>query len=240
MTADASRGSGPSRPARILVVDDHAIVRHGLVRLLEAHDDLEVCGEAADADEALRLVDELGPGMAVVDLALEGTDGLELVERITEGSGMIRCLVLSVHDESLYAERALRAGASGYVMKEEATDTLVKAIRTVLDGEVFVSERIMDGILRKLAGRASGLVGSPLETLTDRELQVFRLLGEGNSTREVADQLGLSMKTIETHRAKIMDKLGLENATQLLHRAIEWVQRERGFLPGRDEDESGQ
>lgn len=229
MNADAESS------ARILVVDDHAIVRHGLVRLLDAEDDLEVCGEAATRREALEATRRLEPDLAVVDLALEGADGLELIKQLCDESGEIRCLVLSMYDESLYAERSLRAGASGYVMKEEATETLVEAIRSVLAGEIYVSERIMDRILQKLAGRGSRLRESPLEELTDRELQVFRLLGQGRSTREVAELLHLSVKTIESHRAKIMDKLDLANATQLLHRAIEWVHRERGVLPDEEE-----
>ena len=231
MNGDDERAFDGAHPARILVVDDHAIVRDGLVRLLNAQDDLDVCDQAAASEKALEAVRRLDLDLAVVDLALEGADGLELIKQICSEDGKIRCLVLSMYDESLYAERALRAGASGYVMKEEATETLVEAIREVLRGEIYVSERIMERILRKLAGRGPGLTESPLEALTDRELQVFRLLGEGHSTREVAELLELSVKTIESHRAKIMNKLDLENATQLLHRAIEWVHRERGVLP---------
>jgi DNA-binding NarL/FixJ family response regulator len=150
MTADAARTFDAASPASILVVDDHAIVRHGLVRLLDGEEDLKVCGEAATREDALDALRRLEPDLAVVDLALEGADGLELIKQMRGEGGDVRCLVLSMYDESLYAERALRAGASGYVMKEEATETLVEAIREVLAGEIFVSERIMDGILRKL------------------------------------------------------------------------------------------
>lgn len=227
MSADPNGRSGRGGPRRIVVVDDHAVVRQGLIRLLDSEPDLEVCGEATNPDEALEVVERLSPDLVVVDLALEGADGLDLLKRI---AGLdIRCVVLSMYDESLYAERALRAGASGYVMKEEATETIIEAARAVLDGNIHVSEPIMERILKKLANRPSE--ESPLEFLTDRELQVFRLLGEGNSTREIAELLDLSVKTIETYRAHIMDKLDLENATQLLHRAMEWVHRERGGLP---------
>lgn len=231
------RPYSPEDPARILIVDDHAIVRHGLVRLVENEPGLRVCGEAATIQEAIELVDREEPDLAIVDLALEGADGLELIKRISGQNGRVRSLVLSMYDESLYAERSLRAGASGYVMKEKATQTVIAAIRTVLDGEVHVSDEILDRILRKVAGGGTDVAESPLEALTDRELQVFRLLGEGHSTREVAEILHLSVKTIETHRAKIMRKLDLDNATHLLHRAIAWVQQEIGGEGGGEIDE---
>ena len=237
-SSSSPRAYSTSDPARILIVDDHAIVRHGLARLIDEEDDLEVCAEAGSFGEALEALEREDPDLAVVDLALEGADGLELIKRIASENGVVRSLVLSMYDESLYAERSLRAGASGYVMKEEATRTVVAAIRTVLDGEIYVSDEILDRILRKVSGRGPTMAESPLESLTDRELQVFRLLGEGHSTREVAEILHLSVKTIETHRAKIMRKLDLENATQLLHRAIAWVQQEMGGEEGRDGEES--
>ncbi len=217
-----------SAAIRILLVDDHAIVRKGLRGLVEAEDDLTVCAEATSPTGALEMAEEHEPDLAVVDIALEGADGLDLISRLFDRFPDLRTLVLSMYDESVYAERALRAGASGYVMKDEATETLIEAIRTVLAGDVWVSDRIMERILRRMTGRRDVAGGSPLEALTDREIQVFRMIGEGRSTREVADLLHLSVKTIETHRANIMDKLDLDGASQLMHRAIEWVQRSRG------------
>jgi len=222
------RATGAGNDAeRIVIVDDHAIVRHGLSRLIAGETDLVVSGEAETTEEALDLLERGDADLVVVDLALGGSDGLDLIRRIAGQYPEVRILVLSIYDESVYAERCLRAGASGYVMKEAAPRTVLQAIRTVLRGEIYVSEQMMERVLHRISGRRRDAHASPLEALTDRELQVLRLLGEGRTTREVADTLHRSVKTVETHRANIMKKLDLENATQLLHRAIVWVERER-------------
>ena len=220
-------GAGFPHGARVLIVDDHPLIRQGVARTLSAEPGLEVAGEAATAAEALAQASELEPDLVVLDLGLGSADGLDLIPRILRATGGAKVLVLSMFDEALYAERCLRAGASGYLMKEAASSTLVDAIREVLAGEIHVSEPVQDRLVRKAAGRAPDSAG--VSDLTDRELQVFRMLGEGLSTREVAEGLHLSIKTVESHRAKIMRKLGLEQASQLIHRAVAWVQGEHGM-----------
>lgn len=208
----------------ILVVDDHPLLRQGVIRVLADEPDLEVVGEVATVEEALDQGRSLEPELVILDLGLAGSDGLHAIPRLRRSGGNPCVLVLSVFDEMVYAERCLRAGAGGYLMKEEASHRLVRAIRTVLAGEVWVSRAVRNQLARRLAGTVRE---GPAQKLTDRELQVFRMLGEGRSTREIAEALSLSVKTIETHRAKVMRKLALENATQLLHRAVSWVQETR-------------
>lgn len=211
---------------RVFIVDDHPIVRLGLIRLINAQPELEFAGEAESGPEALEALDGANPGLIIVDLALKGMDGIELIKEIRKRYELLPVLVLSMLDETVYAERALRAGATGYVMKQAATETLLEAIRRVLRGEVYVSESMTSRILRQLAtGRSES--GSPVEDLSDRELQVFRMIGQGQSTREVAEELKLSIKTIETYRENIKKKLGLSSASELVHRAVEWIQREK-------------
>jgi len=213
-----------SEPVRTLVVDRQAIVRYGLVRFLN-EEGMEVCGEAADARDALRLVRERDPDLIVLDPSLDqGEDGLQLIRRLREEAPDVPMLAFSTMEEVLYAERALRAGASGFLMKRASTVDLLQAIHDVLEGELHVSGRVRKALLRRVAGGRGQRLDHPLGALTDRELEVFRLLGGGYSTRQVAESLDLSAKTVETHRSKIMRKLQLENATQLLHRAIMWAQ----------------
>lgn len=207
----------------VLLVDDHPLLRQGIARALGSEPDLEVVGEGSTLEEGLEAARELEPDLVILDLGLDESDGLDAIPRIRRAAGG-RVLILSMFDEAVYAERCLKAGASGYVMKEEASEVLVDAVRRVLAGEVVVSDAMRRRLVRRVAGRSDG--GS-VEELTDRELQVFRLVGEGRSTREIAEGLHLSVKTIETHRAKLMRKLGLENANQLVHRAVSWVQREK-------------
>ncbi len=211
------------RKRTVLIVDDHPIVRQGLAQLINQEKDLEVCGQAGDAHEAMQAIRTLAPDMVIVDLLLKGTSGMELIKDLKVQYPNLPVLTLSMHDEVVYAERALRAGARGYVMKKEATEKVVTAIRRVLAGEVYVSEGMAAQMVSRFVGGGAKEAGSSVESLSDRELEVFRLIGEGFSTREMADKMHLSVKTIETYRAHIKDKLGLEDANQVLRCAIQWV-----------------
>ena len=210
--------------ARILIVDDHPLVRTGLAQLIGDCPDLEVCGEAADMAEALRRVDQLQPDLAIIDLSLAGGSGLDLIERIGRRDSSILMLVASMHDETLYAERVLAAGARGYVNKQEAQDDIIRAIRQVLGGKIYLSERMTERLVSGEAGNDNEK--RDIDSLSNRELQVFELIGQGVSTANIAAQLHLSIKTIETHQAHIKKKLGLESAHQLSQRAIRWFMGE--------------
>lgn len=209
--------------ARILIVDDHPVVRQGLALLIDQQDDLSVCGEAEDASHALSAIEALKPDLALVDVSLKGTDGIDLTKDIKTRFPSLPVLVLSMLDESFYAERALRAGARGYVMKQEATDKILTAIRRVLSGEVFVSERMVNRLLSKMAGDTETNAESPVALLSDRELTVFQLIGRGYSTSRIAEELHLSVKTVETHRAHIKEKLHLSDAADLARCAAQWM-----------------
>lgn len=211
----------------ILIVDDHPLMRKGLALSLEAEPNLTVCGQAADAEEALGLLNEIEPDLAIVDISLPGMNGLELIKHLQALRPETRILVVSRHDETLYAERALRAGARGYIMKLEAGDVIVKAVRRVLAGGLYVSEEINERLLLGLAAGRQDLTQTPLEVLSDRELEVFELTGRGLSTREVAERLHLSVKTVESYRARIKEKLNLKNAAELMKHAVQWVEGER-------------
>lgn len=211
---------------RILIVDDHPLVRTGFAQLIGDCADLEVCGEAGDLAEALRQIDATGPDLAIIDLSLAGGSGLDLIERIRSRNKDILMLVASMHDETLYAERVLAAGARGYINKQEAQDSIIRAIRQVLSGKVYLSQQMTDRLL-------SGMVNSngekrDIDSLSNRELQVFELIGEGVSSSQIAEQLNLSIKTIETHQAHIKKKLGLGSAHELNQRAIRWVMDQQG------------
>ena len=211
---------------RILIVDDHPLVRTGLAQLIGDCPDLEVCGEAGDMAEALRQIDALDPDLAIIDLSLAGGSGLDLIEHIKARGRDILMLVASMHDETLYAERVLAAGARGYINKQEAQERIVHAIRHVLGGKVYLSEKMTERLI-------SGMVDSAgekrnIESLSNRELQVFEMIGRGIATGQIAYQLNLSVKTIETHQAHIKKKLGLETAHELTQRAIRWVMAEDG------------
>jgi len=207
-------------------VDDHPIVRQGLAQLINQEHDLVVCGQAEDAHEAIRAVRENEPDMVIVDISLKDTSGVELIKDLQVQHPELPILTLSMHDEAVYGERALRAGARGYIMKQEAIEKVVTAIRRVLAGEVYVSDGMAAKMVSKLVGGASKRTGSLVERLSDRELEVFRMLGEGYNTRETAEKLHLSVKTIETYRAHIKDKLALQDASELLRAAIQWVNTE--------------
>jgi DNA-binding NarL/FixJ family response regulator len=212
---------------RILIVDDHAVVRHGLRELLSHEPDLEVCGEAADVQEAQRLVESLSPDMAIVDLSLKDGSGIDLIKRLHAAHPRLRVLVASMHDEGLFAERALSAGAKGYVSKHESVERMVEAIRQVLQGEVYLSPQMTARLLaRGTVPAASVTPQSPVSRLSDREIEVFEAIGRGRTTREIAETLFLSIKTIETHRENIKRKLGLANNTELIRHACRWCLEE--------------
>ena len=186
--------------------------------------DLEVCGEAADLSEALRLVADTQPDVAVIDISLKTGCGIDLIKRIKDRNDTVRMLVWSTHSESLYAERALRAGALGYVNKDQATDKIVEGIRRVLEGKVYLSDAMVETMLhRTVGGGAEEVTRSPLDALADRELEVFRLIGQGVKTAEIAERLHLSVKTIETYRDRIREKLDLSDGTALAHYATKWM-----------------
>jgi DNA-binding NarL/FixJ family response regulator len=208
--------------SRVFVVDDHPIVRQGLALLINREPDLVVCGEAEDAHAALTAIEELRPDILVVDISLQGPDGIDLVKTIRTKHVGMPVLVLSMHDESIYAERALRAGANGYIMKQEATERVLIAIRRILKGEVYLSDRAASRVVDQCVRRSPAADHSPVSDLSDRELEVFRLIGQGHGTREIADTLRLSVKTVETYQTHIKEKLSLRNARELLQRAIEW------------------
>lgn len=212
---------------RIVVVDDHPLMRKGLVMSLEADSDLEVCGQASSAEDGLGLVEKLNPDLVMVDISLPGMSGLEMIKQIHAIRPSIKTLVVSRHDESLYAERAIRAGAKGYVMKLEAPDVMIRAVRKVMNGGIYVSDEINERLLLSMASGHENLAQSPLEILSDRELEVFELTGRGFGTRDIAEKLHLSVKTVESYRARIKIKLNLGNAAELMQHAVQWVESEK-------------
>ena len=225
-------GSGAKKKNRVLLVDDHPIVRQGLAELISRQADLTICGEAGDVHEAFTLIAKLRPDMAVIDVSLKDASGLELIKTLKVQDPNLPLLVLSMHDESLYAERALRAGALGYVMKQEASHKIVDAIRCVLKGEMVVSDAIKARLLRHLVQGQAAASGFPIERLSDRELQVFQLIGNGFATSQIARKLCLSIKTIETYRENLKQKLDLKGGAELLQQAIVWTQN--NSAPSRD------
>jgi DNA-binding NarL/FixJ family response regulator len=218
------RRKKPEKRARVLIVDDHPAVREALALRIGRQADLKVCGEAADMSEALRLIADTKPDVAVIDISLKTGNGIDLIKRIKDRNDRIRILVWSMHSESLYAERALRAGALGYINKDQATDRIVEAIRRVLTGKVWLSEAMTERMLQRTVGTArEEIAPSPVVALADRELEVFRLIGEGVKTADIAERLHLSVKTIETYRSRIRQKLDLSDGTQLARYATQWV-----------------
>jgi DNA-binding NarL/FixJ family response regulator len=208
---------------RIVLVDDHAMLREGLAEAIRREADLTVCGEAETASQALEVIAATQPHLVITDLALKKSDGLDLIKDIRLRWPRLPVLVVSMHEEALFAERALRSGASGYVTKREATQTVVRAIRRVLGAEVYLSEQMAAHIAAQMVGRPRPDGGLAVERLSDRELQIFRLLGEGRSTREIAGDLHLDISTVDTYRARLKEKLGLEDARELLRSAISWT-----------------
>jgi DNA-binding NarL/FixJ family response regulator len=209
--------------ARIIIVDDHPIVRQGLSDLINREKDLEVCAQAEYASQALKAIETLDPDMVIVDISLKEGSGLDLIRDIKIRFETVPALVLSMHPESIYAERALRAGAKGYIMKQEPNKEVIGAIRKVLDGALYLSDKIMQKLVYRLVDVEAEAGQSLTDRLSDRELEVFGLLGRGNGTRQIADKLHLSVKTVDTYRTHIKEKLNLENASELQHHAFLWV-----------------
>lgn len=207
---------------RIFVVDDHPLVREGLTNLINGQDDLMVCGEAEDSAEAIAGIARTRPDVAVIDISLKNESGLELVKNLGSQFPLVALIVLSMHDEALYAERALRAGARGYVMKRETTKSVLTAIRRVLEGSVYVSERVVNGMARKLNLSDKASATSPVDRLSDRELEIFRLLGQGRTTSQIAADLHLSLKTVQAYCARAKEKFGVNSLGELLRAAIRW------------------
>jgi DNA-binding NarL/FixJ family response regulator len=211
----------PQSRRNVFVVDDHPVLRQGLGRLINDQPDLAMCGEADSPVDAMRLLTAAKPDVVIVDLTLRGGDGLELCKQIRDRFTHLPILVVSMHDEGLYAERALKAGARGYVMKQEPQETVLAAIRTVIKGEVYLSAKMSAKLLRSFSGPKSDADLPPLQRLTDRELEIFRLIGEGQSVRAIAEKLFLSTKTVEAHKEHIKQKLNLKSSNELLQYAIE-------------------
>ena len=220
--------SNPSAPrCKVFLVDDHPIVRQGLALFIDREPDLMVCGEADGATSALQAIREVAPDFVVLDISLDGPDGLELLKTLRVRYPNLPVLVLSMHDEAVYAERALRAGANGYIMKQEATDRVLTAIRHILGGDVYLSDRLTKRMLQQFVN-GSVSPRDPLAKLSDRELEVYRLIGAGHSTRQIADELHVSTKTVESYQAHIKEKLALRNARELVQHAVEWSVNAKG------------
>jgi DNA-binding NarL/FixJ family response regulator len=218
-----SPSTGKKR-ARILLVDDHPLVRERLTEIINREADLIVCGEAEDRHETLAAIPAKQPDLAIIDLALKNSDGLELIKDIRPRWPGLRILVVSMHDESLYAERVIRAGALGYITKQEATRKILVAIRRVLAGAVYLNEKIACRIISRLTSHSPAVGAAPSELLSDRELKVFDLTGHGLNISEIADRLHIAVKTVETYRARIKEKLKLKDSSELLQLAISWSQ----------------
>ena len=211
---------------RILLVDDHPLLRQGLAQILAAEPDFEIAGQASDAEEALATFDDVAPDLVVTDISLPGMNGLELLKNLVALHPDLSVLVVSRHDEELYAERAVRAGARGYVSKLAAGDEIVTAVRRVLRGGIHLSEDLKDKMLFGAASGVKDATQTPLEVLSDRELEVFEMTGRGIATREISERLHLSVKTVESYRSRVKAKLGLANGTELMKHAVAWVEGE--------------
>jgi DNA-binding NarL/FixJ family response regulator len=237
-TVERTPGTPPESRARIVVVDDHSLVRAGLVELVRNQADMEVCGEAADTASALSLIRREKPDLVVVDLMLQDGTGMDLIKQAVAEGLPSKFLVCSMYDETLYAERVLAVGAMGYVSKQEPSRVVLEAMRKVLSGWIYTSEEIADRVLRRSSGKITEPGDSPVDILSDRELEVLGLLGQGLNTREIAGRLELSTKTIDTYREHIKMKLGLKNANELLRFAVAWT-LDPSNARGRTDDPSG-
>jgi DNA-binding NarL/FixJ family response regulator len=213
--------------AKVFLVDDHPMVREWLATLINQQADLQVCGEAESAPKALQIIGSVEPDIAIVDISMEGGSGLELIKNVKASHPEVMMIVLSMHDEALYAERALRAGARGYIMKKEATKGVLQGIRCVLAGKLYLSDKLAITMAEKFVDGRPKAEASVIEKLSDRELEVFQLLGRGYSTRRIAEEMHVSFKTIQAFCARIKEKLQLTNATELLHEAIRWHDRQQ-------------
>ncbi len=227
MVCAEQQGKSNENKKKVLVVDDHPIIREGLADLINKEEDVVVCGCAENIPQAMKAIKELKPDIITVDISLEDASGLELIKEIKTQHPGLPILALSMHHESVYAGRAIRAGAKGYITKKQATKKVIEAIRTVLEGRLYLSEEMKDKLLYNIVGdKELGTGGSPVDRLTDRELEVFSLLGQGRRTRQIAEQLYLSVKTIETYRSRIKEKLNLSSGSELLRHAFQWVNRQ--------------
>lgn len=212
---------------KIMVIDDHPLVRQGLAQLINQEEDMILVAEAGDATEALQNFEKAEPDLVIVDISLKGTSGVDLTKTLLSKNPKILILVISMYDESLYAERVLRAGAKGYLMKQEATENVVSAIRRILSGETYVSDKMKDSFMNKLLTGNSASTSNSAESLSDRELEVLQLVGQGYATREVASTLHVSIKTVESHYANIKMKLDLKNSNELIQYAVKWCLTEK-------------
>lgn len=213
----------PASKKKVLIVDDHPITRQGMRMLIDQQPDFTVCGEADNAAYAMELATRLKPDLAIVDITLRTANGIELTKNLKAHSPDLLILIVSMHDEELFAERALRAGAKGYLMKHEASDQVTSALRRIVSGDIYVSERVQARMLSRMVNNRTGEVVSPVESLSDREMEVFQLLGNGYSTRQIAERLNLSVKTIDSYREHLKLKLNLESGADLIRYAIQWV-----------------
>lgn len=213
-----------TKQSKIIIVDDHPLVRERLAELINHESDLKVCAQAEDCRSALAAIASTKPDLALIDLTLKDSHGLDLLKDIRSEYPAMRTIIVSMHDESLYAERVMRAGANGYITKQEASGKILEAIRLVLAGQLYISHQVTAQILGKLTARRSILPGNEEQDLTDRELQVYEGIGLGHSTRQVADELRLDVKTVETYRARIKEKFNLKDGSELLRRATRWIQ----------------
>jgi DNA-binding NarL/FixJ family response regulator len=229
MTATRSIPEKPGQTGKrtVFVVDDHPLLRQGLALLINQQQDLEVCGEAEEAQAAMQAIAQRRPDILIVDISLSGPDGLDLLKNVRASYPDLPVLILSMHDEAIYAERALRARANGYIMKQEATEKVLVAVRRILNGEVYLSERMANKMLQQYMGGARAAIDSRISALSDRELEVFRLIGEGRGTRAIAEEMHLSIKTVETYQAHIKEKLSLRSGRELIQHAIQWKINEK-------------
>jgi DNA-binding NarL/FixJ family response regulator len=220
MNSNPSANAG--RKSRVFIVDDHPLVREGLANLINGQNDLIVCGEAEDSAGAISGIAKTRPDVALVDISLKNESGLELVKNLESQFPLVAWIVLSMHDEALYAERALRAGARGYVMKRESTKSVLASIRRVMEGGVYVSERVVNSMARRFSSSPKRVESSPVERLSDRELEIFRLRGQGRTTAQIAEDLHLSLKTVQAYCARAKEKFGVSSLGELLRAAIRW------------------
>ncbi|MFU8812327.1 MAG: response regulator transcription factor [Balneolaceae bacterium] len=210
---------------QIYIVDDHPLMRKGLAMTIENDIDFEVVGQAESAEEGMTEILEMKPDAAVIDISLPGMNGIELIKHLLSQMPELKVLVISRHDEELYAERALRAGAKGYLMKLEAGDIIVSALRQILNGGIFLSDKVGSQIIMKMTSGKKNVEDNPLEVLSDRELEVFELTGKGETTKEIAQRLHVSVKTVETYRARIKEKMHIDSTNDLIRRAVQWVDK---------------
>ena len=213
---------GRTEKKAVLVVDDHPLMRQGLALLINQQSDMQVCGEAEEGQAAMQAIAQRRPDIMILDISLNGPDGLELLKSIRASDPDLPVLILSMHDEAIYAERALRARANGYIMKQEATEKVLVAMRRILNGDLYLSDRMSNKMLQQFIGGAPSMIQSRISSLSDRELEVFCLIGEGRATREIAEKLHLSVKTVETYQAHIKEKLSLRSGRELIQHAIQW------------------